>query len=327
MRNYLKTFLPFLFGNKKGKPLDKPLPRPIPWTEISFEETLMFHTLQNTINQFCKDLNFSELNRKDMFHLFNFFHFFDSDLKKNIEDFFPAELAFYNQSINASALSAQELQELLDFKNNKLSMFAILKKDRTKPGVLLIRSEDGRFVKNNDDSIWSIPILGLSSRGLPFNHSNGCTPTGLFSIDSVMPMADKNIDFGMFRRLIVNFIKASTDEFEIKQLIPKKHHNLNWWKPSVVGRELGRSLLRIHGTGRRNYNPLAPYYPFIPTSGCLATNESRFFFKKVQDQRLLLDALMTAQGISASFENESKIHSLLYVVELDDNLAALHFFT
>ena len=328
MKNYLKTFLPYLFGNKKGKSLDTLLPNPIPWAELSFEETLMFHYLQNNINHFVPSLNFQELNKKERFHLFNYFNFFDDNLKKQIQDFFQTDLAFYNQAVNSRALTKQELQELLDFKNNKLSIFAILKKDRTRPGVLLIRSEDGRFFKYKNQSIWSIPVLGLSTWGLPFNHSNGCTPTGVFSIDSVMPRADKNIDFGMFRRLIVNFVKASADETEIMNLLPKKHHHHNWWWPSVVGRELGRSLLRIHGTGRKNFNPLSTFYPFIPTSGCLATNESSYFLKKnTQDQRILLDALMTAQGIPATFENESNIHGLLYVVEFDDNLAALHFLT
>jgi len=327
-KNYLKTFLPYLFGNKKGKSLDTLLPNPIPWSELSFEETLMFHALQNTIIQFAHTLNFKELNKKELFHLFNFFNFFDDHLKKQIQNFYQRDLAFYNQAVNSRALSKQELQELLDFKNNKLSIFAILKKDRTRPGVLLIRSQDGRFVTDKNQSIWSIPVLGLSTRGLPFNHTNGCTPAGVFSIDSVMPMADKFIDFGMFRRLIVNFVKASADETEMLNLLPKKHHHHNWWWPSVVGRELGRSLLRIHGTGRKNFNPLSPYFPFIPTSGCLATNESGHFWKKkAQDQRLLLDALMTAQGIPATLENESKIHGLLYVVEFDDNLASLSFFT
>jgi hypothetical protein len=143
-----------------------------------------------------------------------------------------------------------------------------------------------------------------------------------------MPKADKNIEFGEFRRLILNFFEASSDEVKIKDLLPSSHHQLNWWKPSVVARELGRSLLRIHGTGRSNHNFLTSYYPFVPTSGCLATNESSCLgLKKAQDQRLLLDCLMKALDIPVIVENESKIHGLLYVVEFDDSLTALHFLT
>jgi hypothetical protein len=141
-----------------------------------------------------------------------------------------------------------------------------------------------------------------------------------------MPTADQNLIFGDFKRLIVNFIDRGPGEIGILNLLPATHHRLSWWKPSVVARELGRGLLRIHGTGRKNLNPFSSYYPMYPTSGCLATNESSFLgLKKAQDQRLLLDALMNSLNIPANLENESKIHGLLYVVELDDNLAALRF--
>ena len=194
--NYLKTFLPYLFGNKKGKSLDISLPSPIPWKELCFEETLMFHTLQNSINQYIRSLNFSSLSRKEIFHLFNFLSFIDHDLKNSIELFFKDELILYNQSIKNSSPTIKEIQELLDFKNQQLTVFALLKKDRTKPGVLIVRAANGRFSTNKDQSIWSIPVLGCSGRGLSFNHSNGCTPTGVFSLDSVMPLADKNFEFG-----------------------------------------------------------------------------------------------------------------------------------
>lgn len=324
--NYLKTFLPYLFGNKKGKSLDTPIPDPIPWSTLCFEEALMFHTLQNTINHYVHSIDLSLLSRKDIFHLLNFLDFLNHDLQNKISILFSNELALYHQSIKSSPLSAKELQELLDFKNQKLTVFALLKPDRTKPGTLLVRASDGYFMTDELHHVWSIPILGLSRRGLPFNHSNGCTPSGVFTLDSVMPKADKNFEFGEFKRLIVNFIKESPDEAEIKNLLPQDHHQLNWWKPSVLGRELGRCLLRIHGTGRANLNPLTSYYPFVPTSGCLTTNESAFFrLKKARDQRLLLDTLMNALDIPPIEENESKIHGLLYVVELDDSLSALRF--
>jgi hypothetical protein len=324
--NYLKTFLPYLFGNKKGKSLDTPLPNPIPWSDLSFEEILMFHTLQNSINQYVHTIDLKSLSKKDLFHLFNFLDYLNQDLRKQLVPLFTEELILYYQSTTAAPLIARELQALLDFKNQKLTVFALLKADRTKPGVLLVRAPDGHFMTNKSHHVWSIPILGLSRRGLPFNHSNGCTPTGVYTLDAVMPLADKNFEFGEFKRLIVNFIKASPDEIEARKLLPKDHHQLNWWKPSVVGRELGRSLLRIHGTGRKNLNPLTSFYPFVPTSGCLATNESAFFgLKKARDQRLLLDTLMSALNMPPSDDNESKIHGLLYVVELDDNLSALRF--
>jgi hypothetical protein len=322
--NYLKTFLPYLFGNKKGKSLDISLPEPLPWSELNFEETLMFHTLKNSLNQYVETLNLNSISTKDKFHLFNFHGFLNHELQHIIISEFKDEWALYNEATNPNFLSAEEVQKLLDFKNHKLTVFALLNPNRERPGVLIVRAPNGQFLKNDQSHVWSIPILGLSGRGLPFHHSNGCTPTGVFTLDSVMPEANQTDIFGNYRRLIVNFIKASDQEVEIKKLLPKSHHQLNWWKPSVVGRELGRNLLRIHGTGRQNRNPLTPYYPFYPTSGCLATNESDLFgIKKARDQRLLLDALMDALNLPKTHENESKIHGLLYVIELDANLTTL----
>lgn len=324
--NYLKTFLPYLFGNKKGKSLDIPLPSPIPWPSLSFEEILMFRTFDNSLNQYIHSIDLKTLSKKDLFHLFNFLDFLNDELKKKMAQYFLEDLILYYQSKLGKVLSVKELQSLLHFKNNKLTLFAVLKSNRKRPGVLIIRSPQGDFIKDQFQNIWSIPILGLSKRGLPFNHSNGCTPAGVYTVDSVMPLADKNREFGEFKRLILNFIKESPMEEEIKKLLPLKHRELQWWKPAVVARELGRSLLRIHGTGRKNINPLTSYYPFVPTSGCLATNEGTFLgLKKARDQRLLLDALMMALNLAPTPENESKIHGLLYVVEFDDSLAALHF--
>lgn len=325
--NYLKTFLPYLFGNKKGKSLEIPLPKPIPWQSLSFEEVLMFHALSNTLNQYLYSINLLTLKRKDIFHLFNFTELLNHDLVQLIYGSFTSEWLLFREAVNSNPLRRSELQELINFSNNRLSIFAILNKNRKIPGVLLIRKADGSFVAHNE-SIWHIPILGLSGRGLSFNHSNGCTPTGVYTIDSVMPEANNNFDFGEFRRLIVNFIPESRSEAELQKLLPKSHHNKSWWKPSIVARELGRSLLRIHGTGRKNLNPFNAFFPLVPTSGCLATNEAKLFgFSGARDQRLLLDQLMSALELPCTYENESKIHGLLYVVELDDNLSALRFKT
>lgn len=324
--NYLKTFLPYLFGNKKGKSLDLPLPNPIPWSDLNFEETLMFHSLSCSLNQFVDSMNLETLNESNVFHLFNFLEFLDHQKKNKLETYFETEFKVFTKAKKTQSLNKSELQELLNFKTNKLTVFAILNKDRTRIGRLLVRDESGKFVTCERGHIWSIPVLGLSRRGLPFHHTNGCTPAGIYTIDSVKPLADNQQAFGEFRRLILNFIKSSPNETELLALMPANHHSLDWWKQSVVARNLGRCLLRIHGTGMKNKNPFSSYYPLVPTSGCLATNEAgRLGLKKAQDQRLLLDVLMKAQGLDVLSENESKIHGLLYVVEFDDSLAALSF--
>jgi len=322
--NYLKTFLPYIFGNKKGKSLEFSLPDRALWSTLSLEEQLTFHTLAHDLDSFVSSLDIKTLSKKEIFHLFNFLPFLNQGLKQTIEAAFADDLLLYQEALKAQVLNRKMVQELLNFKTEKMAVFAFLHKDRTLPGILTVRKPNGIFMSKSDGSVWSIPILGLSSRGLPFNHSNGCTPMGVYSLDSVMPEPNKAYEFGKYRRLIVNFIPDL--ESNLGQYLPASHHHLFWWKQSILGRELGRSLLRIHGTGRTNRNFFTPYYPFVPTSGCLATNEASVLgMKEYHDQRLLLDVLMKASGLEPVYENESKIHGLLYVVEFDDSLTSLYF--
>ena len=169
-------------------------------------------------------------------------------------------------------------------------------------------------------------MLGISGRGLPFNHSNGTTPAGVYAINSVMPEANHNYEFGKFRRLIVDFLKSSIHEENIKQFLPRSHHKADWWSQAVVARELGRSLLRIHGTGRVNKNPFSPYFPMIPSSGCLTVTErSLLGLAQTDHQRQFLDTLMEALNLPKTYENESKIHGVLYVIPFDGKYQALEF--
>ncbi len=317
--DYLKTFLPYLFGNKVGKSLEISLPEPIQWDSLSFEETLMFKALTAEQDSYFSTIELNTLNLKDTFQLLNYLPFFNAANKALIQHRFSKEFEIHHSACISKPLTIPELQSLLSFKNNHLTLFAILKSDRAQKGKLLLKKADGSFCLDSQGNIWSISILGHTERGLSFNFSSGCTPCGLYSIDGVMAQANNPYLFGQYRRLILNFMP------EIMANLPKDHHELSWWRQAEVASKLGRSLLRIHGTGRVNRNPLTPYFPFVPTSGCLATNEVQLAGMKSHDQRLLLDAMMSAIGEEAIFENESKIHGLLYVVEFDDNLARLEF--
>ncbi len=320
--NYLKTFLPYLFGNKRGRSYQ--IPQSLDWGSLSFEESLMFHAMEGSLDEFTKTL--SDLTNKQVFHLLSFREHLSDDFLTDLGKRFPTEVKLFHEALKGEAISAHQVQELFAYKTHQLSLFALFSKDRSKPGRLFIRKADGQFYTKENGDVWSVRVLATSGRGLPFNHSNGSTPCGVYSVDSVMPLANKEYEFGKNRRLIVNFLKSSPGEENIKQFLPKSHRSLLWWSPSVVGRELGRSLLRIHGTGRLNKNPFSSYFPMIPSSGCLTTTERSFMgMIKINDQRLLLDALMDSLKLPPSYENESKIHGLLYVIDFDGTYQALEF--
>lgn len=322
--NYLKTYLPHLFGNKVGK--SYVLPADLDWNKLSFEELLMFHTLYNSLESFTKNLEITSLTNQQIFHLFSYKNYLSTDFLNTLISHYKNEYAWFLNATHADVLKSSEVQEVLNYKTYVLTLYAVFSGDRTKPGRLFVKNNQGQFVHKADGSVWSIPVLGLSSRGLPFNHSNGTTPAGIYSIDSVMPEATYPQEFGVHRRLIVNFIKQTENEEAMLQLLPRTQHKHSWWKPSVVARELGRSLLRIHGTGTINKNPFSSHYPMIPSSGCLTTTEKkRLGLFKIEHQRELLDTLMEALELPRTYENESKIHGLLYVIDFDGTYQTLEF--
>ena len=64
----------------------------------------------------------------------------------------------------------------------------------------------------------------------------------------------------------------------------------------------------------------------VASAGCLTTIEKKTLgLFKIEHQRELLDTLMEALELPNSYENESKIHGLLYVVDFDGTYQALEF--
>lgn len=310
--NLEKKLIAYVFGNKKTLPYEAPEIS----EEHSFEEKLLLHSLQKSLDTFLSDLKLSDLNPKQVYYLFHFLPLMGEGPREKIIETFFDEWNFYQLATHTTLCPLTKVQELLHFHQKYLSVFVFLRKNRQLPGRLIIRKANGEFYQDDKQQVWSIPVLGLASRGLPAQFPYGDTPCGVFRIDSVMPEANHPLDFGEFRRLIIHFIHPSENEEKIQEHLPASHFKEDWWLPSVLCRDLGRNLLRIHGTKRVNKNPLSLYFPFYPTSGCLATRETEGPEGR-SDQRLLLDALMTAQGLECVYESERKISALLYILELE----------
>jgi hypothetical protein len=199
-----------------------------------------------------------------------------------------------------------------------IKLFMFCRKDRNYPCLMVMRDITGKAVRNADGSLWSHKSLALSARGYPSHTRNGHTPTGVLTIDSVMPDADQQISFGKYRRMILNFIPKSQDEEQLKSLLPLSSLDARWWRASTIARDIGRNLLRIHGTGKRNTDSSSSYFPFVPTSGCIAQRENTYNGVTYKDQRLLLDTVMEAMKLTPHYENETEVKGLLYILELDD---------
>lgn len=204
-------------------------------------------------------------------------------------------------------------------KSVKIYMFC--RENRLYPCMMVMRNVHGEVLRNADGSIWTHKSLASSARGLPSYTKNGNTPTGIYTIDSVMPSADQQISFGKFRRMIVNFVPKSKNETLQKSLLPESSHAEDWWKPAVTARDIGRSLFRIHGTLKINQDPTVPYYPFMRTSGCIAQRENTYDGVEYKDQRELLDTIMKAMDMEPTYANELNVKGIMYLVEIDDKNA------
>lgn len=202
-----------------------------------------------------------------------------------------------------------------------VKIFMFCRQNRLYPCLMVMRDINGNNVRNADGTLWSNPALASAVTGLPSYQRNGNTPAGIFTIDSVMPVADQQLSYGKFRRMMLNFVPKSKDEALIKSLLPKSSWENEWWKQTIAARDIGRNLFRIHGSGRTNTDPNTPYFPFMRTHGCISQRENTYDGITYKDQRDLLDSIMKAMELRPLYENEPKIKGILYIMELEDKSA------
>lgn len=205
--------------------------------------------------------------------------------------------------------------DLSSYNNKYLTkLFMFCRHDRNYPCLFVLKNRFDQLVRNSDGSLWTLPSLAQSARGLPYYITNGYTPSGVHSMDSVMPEANRVRAFGKFRRVIMNWIPKGKTKF----LLPQSAQDKLWWKEASLARNNQRKYLRIHGTGKLNTNSQSIYYPHVPSSGCITVREGKYGRVEYTDQRKILDALMKAQDLLPSYNNETDISGILYVMELDN---------
>lgn len=238
----------------------------------------------------------------------------DSERRKTLTDDVVTDV-FYRTPDLTTYMNGEYIKSV------KIYMFC--RENRLYPCIMTMRNVHGDIVRNEDGSMWTNMALASSKQGLPSYSRNGNTPAGIHLIDSVMPTADQQISYGKYRRMMLNFAPKAKFEALHTALLPESSHKSDWWKPAVVARDIGRNLLRIHGTGKMNSETDTPYYPFMRTSGCIAQRENTYGDVTYQDQRNLLDQIMKAMDLEPTFENELKIKGILYLIEVDESNAPM----
>lgn len=198
-------------------------------------------------------------------------------------------------------------------------LYMFCRSNRHYPCLMLMRGSDHKPIRQADGTLWTQPALADSANDLPSYQRNGSTPAGIHTLDGVMPTANNHPAYGKYRRIILRFIPASPDEALHKTLLPPTSLTSTWWHADVVARKLGRDSLRIHGTGRINDDPNSPWYPLTPTLGCVSKLENTYDGVTYRHQRELLDTILTAMKLPATYAKQPAIKGLLYLIELNSD--------
>lgn len=224
------------------------------------------------------------------------------------------------------------LSDLLSapIEKGKPIVFSLQRKNRIFSGLALVRDVNGRFVKLNDSTCFSIPQLALASSNLPGYLSNGNTPQGIFSVQgfgrskNVFIGPTENVQMVLpFEAKPFDFFHTSdrSDSVWTKQrydnLLPESWKDYLPMYTAYYAGEAGRWDIIAHGTTiDPEFYRGEPYFPNAPTLGCLSAVESWSLEngeRLSSDQQKLIDVM---KGIG--FEK-----GYLVVVEVNDEQRAV----
>ena len=212
-----------------------------------------------------------------------------------------------------------------DFLAGNTIMYSFQRKNRDNPGIVIVRSKEGKFIREANGRIFNVPQLARSISNLPGYLTNGNTPQGIFRMygfdvsRSSFIGPTTNIQLTMpAEATLQHFLKDSSITDSIwtidwyKNLLPRKLKNYAQLFESFYAGKAGRTEIIAHGTAiDQEYYKSKPYYPYTPSLGCLCTREiwSTTTGKRLQsDQQKLSEALNLAGGADG----------YAIVIELDD---------
>ena len=211
-----------------------------------------------------------------------------------------------------------------NFGEGRFILFSLQRLNRDYPGLLIIKNSDGKFIRREDGSIFSISQLARSISDLPSYVVNGNTPQGIFSIQKIKTV--KSDVIGPTPAVITALpFEVSPDIFFHTSTKSKKwkiesYLNLfpvSWRfyfpiQQAFIAGEIGRSGIYAHGTTvDTEFYADYSYYPNTPTRGCLSAKEiwSKKTGKSIySDQVSLLKVL----------KNFDPTKGYMIVIELDD---------
>ena len=212
-----------------------------------------------------------------------------------------------------------------DYLPGQVLVFSFQRHDRNFPGLALVRSADGSFLKNPAGDYFSVGQLARSESNMPGYISLGNTPQGIFRMDgfdtskSFFIGPTTNIQLTMpFEFKASHFYRDSTLNDTVwtlaqyKNLLPENFRNYHPLFGTYYAGKAGRNEIIAHGsTINHDYYKNDLYFPYTPTEGCLVTKEfwnEETGYLQSSDQLLLTQAVKNAGGPKG----------YLIVIEIDD---------
>jgi hypothetical protein len=214
------------------------------------------------------------------------------------------------------------LADLLNksFLPNEMVMYSFQRKNRNYPGLVMVRSMDGKFIKDAAGKYFAVPQLARSGTNMPGYLSNGNTPQGIFKIFGFAVSQGSFIGPTTNIQMVLPYEHSSDVNDSVTQSLGDNYQSLlpASWKSyfpffeAYFAGKAGRSEIIAHGTTvNPDYYKTQPYFPHTPTQGCLCTKEiwSGIDGKRMEsDQQKLVDAVKKAGGANG----------YCVVIEIDD---------
>lgn len=227
--------------------------------------------------------------------------------------------------LKSRELKTPSLIDLLthNFIKNKTIIFSFHRKERKYPGITVIRTPKGDFVKSKDGEFAGVRQLACSATNLPGYFKRGNTPQGIYSVQGYYITKTESIGPSpivisrMPYEVSVSsfFHKRKTGKWTLekyKSILPESWKNYFPFSESYRGGKTGRRLIIMHGSADdMSYYKDLSYYPLTPTLGCLTTME-----KWDSETGVLLESDQI--NLMNNFYGSGKLNGFLIVVELDD---------
>ena len=158
--------------------------------------------------------------------------------------------------------------------------------NRDYPGLAIIQNADGLFCKDSHGKLLVFEQLARSASDLPYFITNGSTPQGIYSIQGIdvshnnfigptpnIQLVMPNEADSLFWHTPYDSLKDPLSNY--LDLLPESWRSYPPITESFFAGKAGRTEIIAHGTTiDPDYFKDKPFYPLIPTMGCLCAKET-----------------------------------------------------